>query len=125
MDSLFEKYGGFETIQKIVIAFYREILARETLAPYFATINLEHLIDHQTRFLSHLLGGPASYHGKTLRAAHIHSKITDAAFDEVATILEFVLEDAGVTQEDINTIMTVVSGARTDVVSEVNDTNAS
>lgn len=116
MGSLFEKYGGFETVQKIVIDFYREILSRDSLAPYFENVNLERLIDHQTRFVSHLLGGPANYQGKTLQAAHAQLKISGAAFDEVASILALVLEDAGVTNEDIESIMNIVGSARSQII---------
>jgi hemoglobin len=116
MTTLFEKYGGFETIQNIVIEFYREILSRETLAPYFVNVNLDKLIDHQTRFLSHLLGGPSTYQGKTLEAAHLSSHISGAAFDEVASILCWVLEDAGVSEEDLKTILGVVGDARSAIV---------
>ena len=116
MGTLFDKYGGYETVQNIVIEFYREVLSRETLAPYFVNVKLERLIDHQTRFLSHLLGGPAAYQGKTLEAAHHNLHISGAAFDEVASILSVVLEDAGVLEGDLQSIMQIVGNARSMIV---------
>jgi len=118
MTTLFEKYGGFETIKNIVINFYREILSRDSLAPYFVNVNLDKLIDHQTRFLSHLLGGPSTYQGKTLESAHLGLHISGAAFDEVASVLCLVLEDAGVSEEDLKTILGVVSDARSAIVQD-------
>ena len=116
MTTLFEKYGGYETIKNIVTEFYREILSRETLAPYFVNVNLDRLIDHQTRFLSHLLGGPSTYQGNTLESAHLSLHISGAAFDEVASILNWVLEDAGVSEDDLKTILGVVGEARSAIV---------
>ncbi len=116
MATLFEKYGGFATVSKIVREFYRLILQSPTLKPYFANAHMERLIDHQTKFIAHVLGGPAEYTGRELGAAHERLKISGEAFEEVASILQEVLEDAGMESADVSSVMAIVAGARSAVV---------
>jgi hemoglobin len=77
---------------------------------------MERIIDHQTKFIAHVLGGPAEYSGRELAVAHSSLKITGSAFDEVAEILQETLEDAGMEAEDVNKVMGIVAGARGSVV---------
>lgn len=114
--SLFEKYGGFGTVNSIVRNFYRDVLDTPSLNTYFHNIDMETLIDHQTKFLSHAMGGPATYTGRTLKAAHKHLKITTASFNEVAEILQDALEDAGMEKLDIEAVMGIVASTVKDIV---------
>ena len=114
--NLYEKYGGFATIHSIVQNFYDDVLEDELLSPYFKGISMENLIRHQTDFLSQLLGGPISYDGRTLKKAHAHLNITQKSFNRVAVLLQENLEDAGVEEADVTTIMTVVASTVDDIV---------
>lgn len=116
MQPLFDKYGGFATVSKIVREFYKAVLQSPTLRPYFEGANMERIIDHQTKFLAHVLGGPAEYTGRELGAAHQSLRITGAAFDEVAEILQETIEDAGMEAEDVAKVMAIVAGARGSIV---------
>ena len=114
--SLFEKYGGFTTVSTLVKEFYDQVLESDNLSPYFENKDMDALIKHQTQFLSHLLGGPAQYAGRTLATAHKGLNISEESFDEVATILSEVLEDGGVEQEDLDAIMAIVAQTKADIV---------
>ena len=116
--TLFEKYGGFSTVSQIVRQFYQDVLASPNLKGYFQDVNMAVLIDHQTKFISHALGGPAQYTGRTLEASHHSLKITNADFDEVAEILQDTLEDAGMTDEDVAAVMGIVATTRSSIVME-------
>lgn len=116
--SLFEKYGGFATVSTIVRQFYKDVVASPNLKGYFENVNMESLIDHQTKFISHALGGPAEYTGRTLANSHRGLKITNADFDEVAEILQDVLEDVGMEEEDVITVMGIVASTRSAIVEE-------
>ena len=74
------------------------------------------LIDHQTRFLSHALGGPPNPGARTLREAHAHVGVKSRDFDEVAEILGEVLEDGGVSEADRLTILELIETTRADVL---------
>ena len=114
--SLFEKYGGFPTIQTLVKNFYRDIDAEPKLAHFFENTDMESLINHQTKFISHILGGPEEYSGRSLAQAHKSLSIDNESFNLVAKILEENLEDLGVEEKDVQTIMNIVAGARGDIV---------
>jgi hemoglobin len=57
MTTLYDKYGGFATVNKLVQALYVKIVESEILAPYFDDIDMQKLMDHQTKFFSGILGG--------------------------------------------------------------------
>jgi len=114
--TLYDKYGGFPTVSVVVRAFYAKVLASELLQPYFANVEMSRLIDHQVKFFCKIMEGPDNYNGRALRAAHAHLKITDAAFDEVASLLAKTLHESGVEEKDVGTMMGVVEGVRGDIV---------
>ena len=60
-ESVYNQIGGFTAVRKIVVEFYNNMLDEDELAKYFAKTNMERLIDHQTKFISQLLGGPVSH----------------------------------------------------------------
>jgi hemoglobin len=117
--NLFEKYGGVPAVSRIVSSFYREVVSRPTLQRYFEGVNMPRLIDHQVKFISHLLGQPASvYEGRELGAAHRGVGITGEAFAEVADILRSKLVEAGMEPADVQQVMAVLAGARQSIVQD-------
>lgn len=93
--SIYERHGGFSSVRKVVSSFYDRALDSEVLAPYFARTNMKRLMDHQTRFVSFLLGGPASYNDDHLERVHARLGITQPAFDEMVLTMLETLEDHG------------------------------
>ena len=116
MTTLYDKYGGFSTVNKLVQSFYRKVGESDSLAPYFVGIDLQRLMDHQNKFFSEILGGPVEYTGAHLKDIHARLNITEEAFLEVAELLEETLEDMGVDSTDIETIMEIVGGTKSDIV---------
>ncbi len=114
--SLYDKYGGFPAISSIVSDFYDRLLNSSSLKNYFDNVDMERLMDHQTKFLCMVLGGPNNYTGKALGAAHSRLNITPAAFGEVAGHLKDSLVKAGVQDADVQTIIGVVAGTQKDIV---------
>ena len=103
--SMFERYGGFKTVRGIVSAFYEKMLDSEATAPYFANTDMRRLLDHQSKFIASLMGGPASYSNDELRRIHERLGIDEAAFREAATLLEEALEDLDVAADDISEVL--------------------
>lgn len=110
MNSLYDKYGGFDTFSMVVSNFYQKVLDSDDLAPYFERVNMEKLISHQTHFIATALGGPEKYAGLDLEKAHAPYKITVPHFHEVVELLEEALDEASVEQEDITTITALING---------------
>jgi hemoglobin len=59
MNTLFDKYGGTETMRGLVREFYKYARASPKVGHFFSKLNMEKLIDHQVQFLSFVLGKPA------------------------------------------------------------------
>ncbi len=116
MKTLFHKLGGAPAISAVVRQFYRDVINSPILKHHFEGTDMPRLIDHQTKFLCHVLGGPADYNGRSLAASHRHLGITPVEFDEVAEILEETLEDFDLDQVDIASVMSIVASTRSDIV---------
>lgn len=116
--SIYEKYGGFKTISRIVITFYEMALDSDQIGDHFADVDMPRLIDHQTKFVSSLLGGPASFSDDRLEAVHRSLGISHADFDEMAVLMSDALAEHGMSPEDIQTTVSVIEGKRAIIVSK-------
>jgi hemoglobin len=103
--SMLERYGGFPILSRIVLGFYDNVLDSDVLAPYFEDIDMRRLVDHQTKFMAFLMGGPASYTNEHL--AHIHAPlgIDRPAFDEMIVVMRDTLESFAIADEDVATVI--------------------
>jgi len=114
--SLYDKYGGMETVSLIVHKFYKKIQESTLLKPYFLGIDFDRLIDHQVKFFSYVMGGVDGYNMSNFKNAHFRFKITDEAFAEVINILRNTLEEFSVEKNDINSIVDSALGLKDKVV---------
>lgn len=103
--SIFDRYGGFAKISRVVMAFYDKILDSPVTSPYFDHTDMRRLIDHQTRFVSSVMGGPASYTNDHLERVHARLGVTEDAFMEMTLLLRETLEDFDFADEDIQTVI--------------------
>lgn len=110
--TLFDKYGGFGTVSKIVMDFYERALDDDQIGDYFADVDMPKLIDHQTKFISSLLGGPASFSDDRLKQVHRHLELTDADMNAMAALLAETLADHGVSGPDVATVLQAVESKR-------------
>lgn len=114
--TLFEKYGGFSSVSRIVLAFYDALLDNDELGDFFDGIDISRLVDHQTKFVASLMGGPASYSDKQIRQLHAHLDINDGHFDELKVVLADVLTAHSVSDDDIEAILAAFEERRAQVV---------
>lgn len=110
LSSLFEKYGGFAAISKIVMDFYGRVLDSDEIGHFFDDVEMGRQIDHQTKFIAQVLGGPAAYTNEMLRRVHAAHNINRHDFDEVVRLLAASLADHGFLPDDIQLIMTEIEG---------------
>ena len=118
MGTMFDKYGGFAKVSRIVSSFYDKALDSPILAPYFEGIDMRRLIDHQTKFMAQAMGGPVSYSNQELERVHVRLNITNEAFDEMQELLREALEDFGVAADDIETVCGEISSRRNIIVTK-------
>lgn len=115
--SLFERLGGFARVRLMVADFYERVLESERLAPFFHGVNTSRLVDHQTRFISAIMGGPASFTDEQIARAHRSLGISREDFSEMAELLQETLEDHGVERPDVDRVCAHVFSLREHVVS--------
>lgn len=118
MSTMFERYGGFAKVSRIVSSFYDRVLDSPVLQPYFTEVDMRRLIDHQTKFMAQAMGGPASYTNQQLERAHSHLQITAAAFEEMHTVLRETLEDFGVERDDVEAVIDAIVTRRNLIVTK-------
>ena len=99
--TVYEKYGGFSQVSRLVMDFYNRLLDDDDLGPYFEDVDMGRIVDHQTKFIATLLGGPASYTDDQIRAVHRHLAIRPDHFDTLKEVLAETLADHGMAPDDI------------------------
>lgn len=115
--TLFEKYGGFKSVSRIVMDFYEKALDSDQIGDYFENIDMARLIDHQTKFISSLLGGPATFTDERLKKVHASLKLSHTDFDETARLLRETLAEHGFEPQDIEFVMTEIESRRAHIIS--------
>ncbi len=117
MSSLYERYGGFAKINKIVMDFYDLLLDDDDVGAYFDDIDMPRLIDHQTHFISGILGGPITIDDNRLKISHARLGITDAHLDRMKSLLHQTLTSHDLDEADIQTVLGEIEIRRKFVVS--------
>lgn len=114
--STFEKYGGFAAVSRVVMTFYELVLDSDEVGHHFDDIDMPRLIDHQTKFISSLMGGPSAMSDERLRAVHQSVPITDKDFDEIGRLLAEAMTQHGMSDEDITQVVASVDAKRSLIV---------
>ena len=116
--SLFQKYGGFAAISRVILTFYDKALDSDQIGDFFEDIDMKRLVDHQTKFISSLLGGPASFADDRLKQIHAHLNISDQDLDEMAKLLAEALDEHGFEPSDRDAVIYEVEARRSCIVSQ-------
>lgn len=114
--TLFERYGGFGTVHRVVLSFYDKMLDSDIVGPYFDDVDMAALVDHQTKFISQVMGGPASYTNEVLEQVHRNIGVTEEAFEEMTAILQQTLEEFDFKEEDIRAVISDIKSRRPYIV---------
>lgn len=115
--SHYDEIGGAGAVRAAVAVFYQRVLDDADLQQWFAEVDLDRLRAHQRAFLTHALGGPDLFAGRSMAEAHAGLAITDDAFDAVVEHLVNALHDLGVPDDLLARVRETVDGVRADVVS--------
>ena len=84
--TLFDRIGGYPVVSRLVMDFYERVLVKDELSPYFAEVDMRRLIEHQAKFVSAVMGGPASYTDQEIREIHAHLGVDDTAFEALVDL---------------------------------------
>jgi hemoglobin len=116
--SLFQKYGGFAKVSRVVLRFYDKVLDSDQIGDFFDGIDMSRLVDHQTKFISSLLGGPAAYTDDRLKQLHVHIGISNQDFDEMAKLLGEALDECGFEPGDRDAVLHEIEVRRSYIVNQ-------
>ena len=119
--SLFERIGGAAAVEAAVDLFYRKVLADDRISHFFDSVDMDAQRAKQKAFLTMAFGGPNSYTGKDLRAAHaplVARGLDDSHFDAVAEHLQATLDELGVAADLSEQAMAIAASTRDDVLSK-------
>lgn len=116
--SIFDRYGGFAKINRVVMSFYDKMTTSPVTKRFFENTNMRRLIDHQTKFIASMMGGPASYTNEHLERVHAHLGITEAAFEETVDLLTETLEDYDFDEIDIKLVEDEVTSRKNHIVTK-------
>jgi len=118
-DSLFDRLGGEGAVNAAVDIFYRKVLSDSSINGFFDTTDLAAQHEKQKSFLTMAFGGPNSYTGQDLRAAHaplVARGLNDSHFGAVAAHLQSTLEELKVPENLIAEVMTIAASTHDDVL---------
>ena len=114
--SLYQKLGGWKSIDAAVDAFYVKVLADKRVNHFFEDISMQKQHRKQKEFLSAALGGPIPWTGKDMRKVHDGMGLTEEHFNAIAENLIATLKDLKVSQELIDQVMAVVATTKDDIL---------
>ncbi|WP_052666869.1 group I truncated hemoglobin [Nitriliruptor alkaliphilus] len=119
MATIFERYGGFTSIRKVVSGFYDRVLDDPQLGRHFVDVDMRGLINHQTQFISFVTGGPGTaYTDDALLRVHAPLHITAAELDLMRKLLRDTLEEHGFAPDDVDTIDRSIQARAGSIVNE-------
>jgi len=110
--SVYDEIGGFTSVRKLITAFYDNVLDCDEVSILFENVNMERLIDHQSKFFSMLLGGPASFTDQELIQAHMRLGISSHQFDLTKECLVETMEDFELSDKHIDFISNAFESKR-------------
>lgn len=117
--SLYEEIGGAGVLDVAVAAFYRKLVTDPSISHFFDGVDGRSLKAKQKAFFALIMGGPVTYAGKDMRAAHAHlvkRGLNDAHFDTVLKHLRETLEDLRMPVAAAAQIMAAADSTRNDVL---------
>ncbi|MEL6198262.1 MAG: group 1 truncated hemoglobin, partial [Pseudomonadota bacterium] len=107
-------------ISRVVLAFYDRVLDSDIIGDRFEETEMTRLIDHQTKFMAALLGGPSSHTPEHLRQVHHPLGLTEEEFAEMAVLLRETLDEHKFTPDDADEVMRLVAGYKDMIVGPEN-----
>lgn len=119
IDQLYNLIGGKKTVWAATDAFYKRVLADDTLRNFFRDSNMARLREGQSMFLSMLLGGRIVYTGKDISAAHAHVRaqgLKDVHFDSFLSHFRDALREVGVQPDKIEKVVNLLESRRAAVL---------
>ena len=114
--SLYERLGGVEAITAVTRAFEERAAKDDRINQKFARTNLDRLTKEFVDQVCQDSGGPCTYTGLSMTAAHTNMGVTNGEFDAFMEDLVAVLDDFKVGKADQEELLSLLRPMREDIV---------
>lgn len=114
--TLYDKYGGQDTVDALVDRFYQGVLSNDLVKHFFDKTDMVKQKKHQASFVAAALGGPNPYNGLSIREAHKKLGVNDDHFDAIVDELTDAMDSFGVEQKDIQIVISTIECLRDDTL---------
>jgi truncated hemoglobin YjbI len=113
--SLYDDVGGASGVRTVLDAFYSRALADPVLSRFFLGVDIERLKTSEAHFYATALAAGDASHGRSLEEAHARPRqrgLNTRVFDQFVVVFRRVLVDRGMDARTIGEWLTVLEGAR-------------
>lgn len=103
-DSLYDKIGGEEALEKVISSFYDKVMADNELKYFFTSLDPKKIRAHQTRFLGVCFGKKEKmgrFKEIDIKYAHVNFHLTDRHFFLFKIYLARTLKEFGHSEEEV------------------------
>ena len=114
--SLYDRLGGREAITAVVDQFVANVAADARINGRFATTDIPKLKRHLVDQVCMATGGPCTYTGRDMKAAHAGMKITNADFDALVEDLIGALHKFNVPEREQKELLALLGPMKKDIV---------
>ena len=118
-NTLYEKIGGKETVEKASHFLYVNLLRDDRLAPFFENVDITKQQRKMCAFLTYICGGNSLYTGKTMRASHkdaVDHGLNDEHVDAMIECVCTTLKELKVDNNQIGAVVQAIEKHRDDVL---------
>lgn len=114
--SLFDRLGGLNALNAVVNELWTAVAADSRINARFAHTRPEVFGSQLVDFLCQASGGPCTYRGKDMRAAHTGMKLSTADFNALAEDTAKVLDKFSVPADEKAEVLNLLGSLKGDVV---------
>lgn len=113
---LYEAFGEKEGIRSLMTDFVQRLRADARIGEQFKDTNLDNLAGKLSDQLCQLSGGPCTYKGADMKAAHGDMEVTRANFNALVEVLQTTMDTRGIPFARQNQMLALLAPMHRDVV---------
>ncbi len=116
--ALYERLGGLPAITAVVDTFVANVAADTRINAFFGGVDIPNLKRLLVEQICQATGGPCTYTGRSMRAAHTGMNITNPQFDALVEDLVRALDTFRVPEREKSELLTALGGMRREIVGQ-------
>lgn len=116
--SLYERLGGQPAIQAVVDDFIGNVAGDTRINAFFAHTDIAHLNKMLVEQICQATGGPCTYTGRSMKAAHASMNIQNSHFNALVEDLAKSLNKFNVPQKEQNELLSALAAMKSDIVAQ-------